>query len=325
MIKSVYLSHRKKLNFQFQASVFWSHLALDIGLLALNCFLLLQNSYWNLAAAVTLPLFMFRQFSVMHEAVHGSLHPNIKVNNFVGCFAGTFSMLELYQWKKVHIEHHYWAGNIHKDPSMIIVKKFTTFPRPLQKLMSFCWNIGVPSLAFAQHVVFWQNILMRARKVKENQKSFFILIASFLFYATVLLTVPAIGYVSLALGGFVYLYTVEIINFPHHVGLYLPDESYKLPVWEQEEASRSCAYPKLISRNLLLNFNYHSEHHLFPDLPWYYLEEAHQMLLKDNQVQLNLAQHSWAQDKRSLSMQDFLAGVFEKNKPRQPQADDQAA
>ena len=93
----------------------------------------------------------------------------------------------------------------------------------------------------------------------------------------------------------------------------------------QEEASRSCAYPKLISRNLLLNFNYHSEHHLFPDLPWYYLEEAHQMLLKDNQVQLNLAQHSWAQDKRSLSMQDFLAGVFEKNKPRQPQADDQAA
>jgi fatty acid desaturase len=48
----------------------------------------------------------------------------------------------------------------------------------------------------------------------------------------------------------------------------------KLPLWEQYRATRSCYYPPGISELLVLNFNFHTEHHLFPDLPWYRLRDA---------------------------------------------------
>jgi len=75
----------------------------------------------------------------------------------------------------------------------------------------------------------------------------------------------------------IYLVVVELINFPHHIGtglFALTEQGQKLPLWLQAKVTRSCYYPAIFSDWLLMNFNFHIEHHLFPDLPWYDLRKA---------------------------------------------------
>jgi omega-6 fatty acid desaturase (delta-12 desaturase) len=51
-----------------------------------------------------------------------------------------------------------------------------------------------------------------------------------------------------------------------------------LPVWQQHMPTRTCDYPRGLSELLVLNFNFHVEHHVFPTLPWYRLRSARTLL-----------------------------------------------
>ncbi len=73
-----------------------------------------------------------------------------------------------------------------------------------------------------------------------------------------------------------YLLGTEIINAPHHLGLPQYGGDTKLPLWEQFRIARTCVYPRWLARFVVLNFNYHAEHHMFPDLAWYELPLAHE-------------------------------------------------
>jgi omega-6 fatty acid desaturase (delta-12 desaturase) len=68
----------------------------------------------------------------------------------------------------------------------------------------------------------------------------------------------------------------ELVNLPHHVGM--PSFAERLPPWEQHRATRSCHYPPGLSELVVLNFNFHVEHHLFPGLPWFRLRKARALL-----------------------------------------------
>jgi fatty acid desaturase len=74
-------------------------------------------------------------------------------------------------------------------------------------------------------------------------------------------------------GVLLYFLFVEIVNLPHHLALSHHHGQSRIAIWNQHENSRSCSYPRWLSNFIFLNFNYHIEHHLYPDLPWFYLEE----------------------------------------------------
>jgi fatty acid desaturase len=78
----------------------------------------------------------------------------------------------------------------------------------------------------------------------------------------------------LALG--VFLVLEELVNLPHHVDM--PTTGGRLPLWQQAYSTRSCYYPRGISELVVLNFNFHIEHHLFPSLPWYRLRRARDLV-----------------------------------------------
>ena len=79
----------------------------------------------------------------------------------------------------------------------------------------------------------------------------------------------------------IYLVGVELVNFPHHLDMpTVGSQSAKnrLYVWEQQAATRSCRYPGILSELLVLNFNLHTEHHLFPALPWFRLKQVRKLI-----------------------------------------------
>jgi len=79
----------------------------------------------------------------------------------------------------------------------------------------------------------------------------------------------------------IYLVGVELVNFPHHLDMPTVDpqsSKQRLYVWEQQATTRSCRYPGILSELLVLNFNLHTEHHLFPALPWFRLKHARELI-----------------------------------------------
>ena len=122
---------------------------------------------------------------------------------------------------------------------------------------------------------------------------------------------------GLALGVLLYMCLVEAINLPHHAGIYIEEITPEahLPIWDQYKVSRSCQYHPLIQKFVVLHFNYHAEHHLFPDLPWHQLDKAHK-LLGDSEIkhELKVIGNSWMSQKRKESFGEFIRPHSEKKK-----------
>lgn len=163
---------------------------------------------------------------------------------------------------------------------------------------SWSWRHWIPTFAFLQHVLFWKAV--RGKDVLS-------VVASLCFLA-------AVGYsfgpAATVTGVAIYLYMVEIINFPHHLQLEQHEGDARFPTYEQAQFARSCIYPKWFSRNVLLNFNLHTEHHLFPAHPWYQLESLHEEI-KASGLLINVCEgNEWIMNNRSKPIETVLLESF---------------
>jgi len=98
----------------------------------------------------------------------------------------------------------------------------------------------------------------------------------------------------------------ELVNLPHHVGL--PAVGGRLPPWEQHRVTRSCHYPRGLSELIVLNFNFHVEHHLFPSLPWFRLRRARALVQRSLAGQYEeWAGASWNLHHRARPLETLVA------------------
>lgn len=266
------------------------------------------DSTLRFLAIPLISLFMFRSFAFMHEAVHGLLSKNSRTNQALGIVSGTFCLLSFDSWKKAHIEHHRWSGNIDKDPVAAMIKIFPAFPKPLRQVLTLGWKCWIPTLSFLQHTVFWAITFRHAIKNKQSLGQYLSAIVPALFWIGVILLTPLTLTLSVIAPSIVlYLIGTEIINAPHHLGLTYFRGETKIPLWEQFKTARSCVYPKWLARFIVLNFNYHSEHHMYPYVPWYHLDKLYQVVQPEIGKAYNLdPSFSWVLSNRSKD----LAEVF---------------
>jgi fatty acid desaturase len=311
MRKELYAGFRKQLNFSFQWPKLVQHVLIDGLFLAAITGLMSQNAPWNFVAILPISMLIFRNFGLMHEAVHNQAHPHSLLNSIMGVISGCLCLLPYYLWKKIHLEHHYWAGNVDKDPTLEIVKRYPASSSKMQAWMSFCWRTRLPFPAFVQHVVFWGHATRLWLKNIKEPMYWIYLFGPVAFWTGVILMLDTtqLGILFGSIG--LYLYMVEAINFPHHAGAYIEDSSLNknhLPVWEQHLVARSCVYPKWFQSLVLLHFNYHIEHHTFPDLPWHQLDRAHRLLTGAPELapQLIIIGNSWLEERRQGTFGEFV-------------------
>jgi omega-6 fatty acid desaturase (delta-12 desaturase) len=234
-------------------------------------------AYWG--AQLLIPVVMFQAFGVLHDCGHGSFSASRLVNSLVGHYASVFCCLPFLPWRYVHAEHHVWAGNPERDPGLAIVRRARQGKLPW--IIATTWRAWIPLAGFAQHIVFWMYPITQARLGKLSRTRLVRCALSVLWLASAL---TALHYAAPQLftirnflpGIFLYSMLVELVNIPHHTGLTAFDE--RLPLWEQHLPTRSCNYPPILSELVVLNFNFHIEHHLFPNLPWYRLRAARRLI-----------------------------------------------
>ncbi len=279
MQKIDYMKIRGGLNFSLSREYCFRHLSQDLILFGVAGYLVWIDTFASyLAASVMIACVCFRAFSAMHEAVHNLLHPDRLFNDGFGLWWGTLCFLPYLQWKRGHLQHHYWAGNIEKDPVMKLPLYIKNGGK-LGFMVEIAWKIWFPILAIMQQCVFWLNCVLLLRKARPSVLEFFsVVLPPVVWSGVALLLGPKIFLGVILPAILLYLVLVEVVNFPHHLELPQYDGDVKLSVLDQHLISRSCTYFGWMERIVLLNFNYHVEHHLFPTLPFGELKKAHELV-----------------------------------------------
>jgi fatty acid desaturase len=292
MERSRYIDIRKAEDFSHKPGAIYLYWIQDLLLLAI------LGSLWYFVSGIAakcvlgtsiVAVLMFRNFSQMHDAVHGASAKNRRLNDVVGMICGAISLLPFKPWKKVHLEHHYWSGNIDRDPVMAILRTYPKWPSVLKAFLSACWRLWIPTLSMTQYLVFWFHSAKQCFKSREALKSMGpSLVLPFAAWGALLVFAPSAFLLGALLPGvLVYFVAVEVVNFPHHLELPQLRGDSKLPIWNQYEVSRSCIYPKWFAHFVVMNFNFHSEHHMFPDLPWYHLDKVQKMVSEELEGKYN--------------------------------------
>lgn len=305
MDKRQYTELRTQLDLRQKTLPLLSFYCVDIAL-TLTTILLVHLDLEPLGVPL-LATIMFRNFSLMHDGTHGAISKHKILNNIVGTLSGWVSLLPFSAWKEVHLRHHLWSGNIHKDPVMALRLSLPMASPLMQKAVRYTWKAWIPLLAVLQYSLFWKLALHVALK-RKSLPSLFGAITPLLGWGLLLTLTPADLSLKLFLPSlFLYLISVEVVNFPHHLQLPLLEKEEKLPAWQQDETARTCLYPRWFAHFFVLNFNYHVEHHMFPDAPWYTLNEIHEKLRSNyagpKYVDSNI---SWTIENRSRDIMEVI-------------------
>ena len=280
MEKAEYMRLKAQLNFDRPLWVTFAVLATDLALFILAV-RLAMTSHWPIfvLSQALLAVIYFHHFAILHEAGHGNLYKQRWVNTLIGHYASLFCFLPYFSWKYIHHEHHTWVGNVDRDPTMKNLKKYQEIGN-VPPYADVVWRGWIPIPAFMQHFVLWFYPIRLWGYGPSAKEKFYRSLGSVLWLAgcyavafTLLPTVFTWSHFWLSL--IFYLLLVEIINFPHHLKMPVMTEQTPtkvLPPWKQYLATRSCNYPYGLSELLCLNFNLHTEHHFFPNLPWFRLK-----------------------------------------------------
>lgn len=261
---------------------------------------------------VLLPIFLFRAFAVMHEAVHNSLSDSRTINTVFGQIYGTLCFLPFSSWRATHLEHHLWAGNLERDPTMRLPKDFERFPHSSKQLIRFWWRNWLPIMAALQHLVFWLEAFRRPKDSNLNLARsilIFFPVAAFIFClaSTSIYSPFALGVLP---GVTLYFLLLEAVNLPHHLEVPFLENHQRLAARDQHAVSRSCKYPRKFERLVLLNFNFHTEHHLYPDLPWHQLDKVFVLVQKKKLSTYHFESGwSWIRRARAKEMDKVLESI----------------
>lgn len=235
---------------------------------------------------IILVLVFFHSFSILHDCGHGSCSKNKTINTLTGFYTGIFCFMPFFPWKYIHSQHHSFAGNLEKDPTLKLVKSFEESANIKNFFLRWTWKLWIPVGALMQHIVLWAYPLSMFKQkklsfIKLSKCIISILIPITTYFGFYLLFPQTFNFTNFGFAILFYLITVELINFPHHLDTDLirnDEEIERLPLWKQQRVTRSCYFPIGISELLVLNFNFHTEHHLFPTLPWYRLRKARNLV-----------------------------------------------
>ncbi len=211
---------------------------------------------------------------LMHDGAHGALHPDAKMNAFIGewlCAAPVGSNLETY--RKYHLKHHRYTEQP-EDPDLMLSKPFPISRGSLLRKI-------VRDLT--GRTFFQQRFGMLFATPKPGQKkALFLNDTRRRFFA-----VNALLLLALSLAGYWWAFfalwllpmatwmqlILRVRNIGEHAVVHATDDPF-------HHARTTLANP--VERLLVAPYwvHFHAEHHLFMHVPCWNLEKAHRLLME---------------------------------------------
>lgn len=231
-----------------------------------------------LPGQLLLAVALLQWFVLMHEAGHNTLFRGRRLNQLAGHVAGFFALIPFSTWRLVHGMHHRWTG--WQDLDMTTA---TLVPRPLSRLervvVDICWRGWLPLFSLLYRLNNFWNLprLFRSFPRAEPRRRIVAgTVALVVAYGTVAYLVGPVRLLELVgLGLFLCLVLEDplILSQHTHVPMRLSSGETVAPFAprEQEVFTRSLRFPAWFSTLILLHFDAHELHHVYPRVPGYHL------------------------------------------------------
>jgi fatty acid desaturase len=233
-----------------------------------------------LAGQLVLACALVQWFVLLHECGHGTLFATRRLNGLIGPVAGFFAFIPFGVWRRVHGRHHRWTGWQDVDPTTEALT-----PRPLSRLeralINGCWRLWIPLFATLYRLGNFWNVPRLFRLFREPGVRRALAIEA-LAYAgalagVVVLLGPSLAFRAAGLAVLVAFVAEEILIVSQHTHVPMTlsrgETVPPYPALDQEAFTRSLRLPPWLSW-LVLHFDAHELHHMYPFVPGYLLHRV---------------------------------------------------
>lgn len=235
------------------------------------------GSWWSLPVAIIYGVFYGSGGdSRWHENSHGTVFRTRWLNDFFYQLASFMSLRNPYVWRWSHTRHHSETVIVGRDPEI-------AFPRP-PSIWTWLLNlIYIPSLLGELSKM----VRISCGRFTEAEKSFTPTIdRGKAIWTSRIQLVLLLGVVALSVGLQSWL-PVMLIGLPTFYGSWL---HHLMATTQHAGLAEDVPDHRLNSRTIYLNpffrfiysnMNYHIEHHMFPNVPFYALPTLHEEIKHD--------------------------------------------
>jgi len=241
------------------------HMAMQLGLIALFGVLIFHGvPFWPV---LLLPqaILLICLFHFAHEATHGTPFKTPMLNQLFGHIAGFLLFMPFHWFVPFHLAHHKWTNIPGKDPELGSAKP--------ESLRAWLWHVsGLP--------VWWKLAKVNFRLALSREHAEYLSERARLkagWEARVML----VGY-AIALGlmvwqpALIWVWIVPILIGQPFLRVYLLAEHGDLPFVSDMFDNTRTTFTNGLVRWLTWNMPYHTEHHVWPNVPFHKLPALHQ-------------------------------------------------
>lgn len=256
----------------------WKGLALVAHAWGVIGLTMVVGALWPITLPIGIMIVGARQLGLailQHDAAHGALHPNLKINDAV---AEWFCSPGVQRYRDYHLQHHKFAQQA-EDPDLVLSAPFPISETSLRRKMI---RDLTGQTFFKQR---FGSSLARIRGRRPDQ-SWLAVVRPELFRHRRFLIANGLGLTVFGLAGYGWVYVMlwlvpmatwfplvtRLRNIAEHA-LVAKDEPDPLRHARTTRAN-------LIERALIAPYwvNYHCEHHMFMHMPCWNLPKAHRLL-----------------------------------------------
>lgn len=259
----------------------WIHVGVNVLLVGGGLTIAAVNPHLfaYISGQILLALGFTHALVLLHEAGHRTLFRQCWLNDLIGTLSGFLALIPYASWRPIHARHHKYTGWQDLD-----VTTATLVPRRLAKwerlVIDGAWRFWLPlfSVLYRLHS-YWRikRITPYLPTTTRPSRLRFAAAVQFLSYAALLSwwglseTLIVIGPgLFLALMGQDLLLLSQHTDMP--TNLSKGEDVRPFPPLEQGPFTRSLRLPSWLSW-LLLHFDAHELHHLYPAVPGYLLRQ----------------------------------------------------
>ncbi|HET7216540.1 MAG TPA: fatty acid desaturase [Vicinamibacterales bacterium] len=232
-----------------------------------------------IAGQTMLAIVLVHWFTVLHECGHRTLFRSRRANTIVGVVAGFLAMIPYRVWVRVHGRHHKWTGWQDLDPTAE-----SLVPRELSRIerivLNVCWRFWIPLFAtMYRSENYWRPDRLARMFPRREDKAAMLRngVLQLLGYAAIVLLVDPFTLARAVAAGIVLSFIIEdilLLSQHAHVPMNHSDGERvpPVPAVAQEVFTRSLRLPAWAS-NVLLHFDAHELHHMYPFVPGHHLRK----------------------------------------------------
>jgi fatty acid desaturase len=268
---------------------------MDWAIIVLCIILCERFGYWLYPLAFVVVGSRFHGLeAMMHEATHYRLHPNKKVNEFIGELTVWPLGNSLFLYRELrHFAHHKNIGT--KRDSHILQsyeKRSSEFdiPKPVSKLLASCLLVAIRfplEVWFGQMYQTAKFLPLFSKRLGTVWIGFQLIVIASVITGSIIYG-PIVARIYLL---YFVLPLIWIAVFSRYLRLLA--EHFGIPAAQPNSISGSETRTVLVAWPIRVifwphNLNYHTEHHWFPSVPFYNLPTLHALLKESPQAQQSM-------------------------------------